>query len=373
MADHGRHAWRTVPGADIAFLLNLPAVKRQLAASTEREIDPDTELDAILAAVKEVIDRLPQPNSAIAADQFGFSDPDPEKARTKVAREAAAADKFPVDPRTYTKPVAKYGGLSRRDYIIGLVAQGLCLPSDPSPDTSEPPVISSPQPADQRVPSRRSVALALGGLLACATAAAAALGAFAGGTHRPHATGHPSQAPSRQTTPAPLLNSSASCSSFAAAVQERPRTIDVDSPGQLAGGEGLVGRVTPNGTYGHLLEVKQDDIVELSIRLHNTEFGSVSDVVVAVGVRQEQPRCVRLMAVAHSSSAPVALGPLILKSLSDAPPRLKYIPGSTRLLTQSGKELVHLPDGAMGAGAAIPYQIPAGSQDYFMNFGIKIE
>lgn len=153
--------------------------------------------------------------------------------------------------------------------------------------------------------------------------------------------------------------------------------IDVSSPGQLSGGEGgLAGRVIPQGKYGHLLEVKQGDLVELSIKLHDSEFASVSDVVVAVGVRQEQPRCARLIAVARSTSAPrdrVELGPLTLKSLSDSPPRLKYIPDSTRLLTVGGQELAQLPDGVMGAGAGIPYQIPPGPTDYFVNFEIKVE
>lgn len=402
-AKAGPLKWREVdgkPAGDVEVLLSLPLAQGQLATfEGDLAADANAAADAIEAAIRRAIDLLPSPYQEAAREQFGFgqreadgSIPDQGK------REELAAKKLGrTSQRWYDLPNRKYAGLKPSEYVAALVACVLCgisnptahisglappslTPHEPPPDTSEPPTLS-PEPAGQhptRLPSRRSVALALGGLLACAAATAAALGAFAGGTHGPHTTGHSGQADSRQTAPEPLLNSDASCSSLGAAVQERTGTTEfVDSPGQLGGGEdGLVGRITPKGRYGHLLEVKKGDLVELSIKLHDVEFSSVADVVVAVGVKPEQPRCAKLIAVARSTSSPrdrAELGPLTLKSISGSPPRLKYIPGSTRLLTQSGQEIAHLPDGVMGAGAGIPYQIPPGRTDYFVNFGIKVE
>lgn len=401
-AKAGPLRWREVggkPAGDVELLLSLPLVQGQLATfEGDLAADANAAADAIEAAIRRAIDQLPSPYQEAAREQFGFSrrESDGSIPSQGDREELAARQLGRTTQRWYDKPNREYAGLKPSVYVAALVACVLCgisnptahvgglvplpQPREPPPDTSEPPITRSPQPARQhptRIPSRRSVALALGGLLACATATAATLGVFASGTHGPHATTHSGRTPSRQTEPEPLPNSDASCSSLGAAVHEYARTIDVSSPGQLSGGEGgLVGRITPQGKYGHLLEVKQGDVVALSIKLHDSEFSSVSDVVVAVGVRQEKPRCARLIAVARSTSAPsdrVELGPLTLKSLSDSPPRLKYIQGSTRLLTVSDQKLAQLPDGVMGAGAGIPYQIPPGPTDYFVNFEIKVE
>lgn len=402
-AKAGPLKWRTVggkPASDVELLLSLPLVQEQLASfEGDLKADANAAADAIEVAIRRAIDLLPSPYQEAAREQFGFGQREPDGSIPKKReREELAAKRLGLtSQRWYDQPNREHAGLKPSEYVAALVACVLCgisnptahvsglapaplKPREPPPDMSEPPITSSPQTARQhptRLPSRRLVALALGGLLACAIAAAAALGAFAGDTHRPHAASHSGQTDSRGTTPEPLLNSDASCSSLAAAVQEHTGMIEVSSPGQLEGGEnGLEGRITPNGKYGHLLEVKKGDLVELSITLHDTEFASVSDVVVAVGVRQEQPRCARLIALARSTSAPrdrVELGPLTLKSLSDSPPQLKYIRGSTRLLTESDQKLAQLPDGVIGAGVGIPYQIPPGPPDYFVNFEIKVE
>jgi hypothetical protein len=396
-AKAGPLEWRKVggkPAGDVELLLSLPLIQEQLAAfEGDLAADANAAADAVEAAIRGAIDLLPSPYQEAAREQFGFGERELDGAiPDQNDREEHAARKLGrTTHRWYKEPNKEHAGLAPREYVAALVACVLCGISNPTahvsgmvpspPKRHEPPITRSPQPARRhptRIHSGRPVALALGGLLACVAVAAAALGAFAGGTHGPHATRQSGQVHSRQTAPEPLLNSDASCSSLGAAVQEHTGTTEfVDSPGQLGGGEnGLVGRITPQGRYGHLLEVKKGDVVDLSIKLHDVEFSPVSDVVVAVGVRHEQPRCARLIAVARSTSAPrdrAELGPLTLKSISDSPPRLRYIPGSTSLLTGSGQQIAHLPDGIMGAGTAVPYQIPPGRTNYFVNFGIKVE
>jgi hypothetical protein len=407
-AKAGPLEWRKVggkPAGDVELLLSLPFVQEQLASfDGDPEADANAAADAIEAAIRRAIYLLPSPYQEAAREQFGFGEREPEDTIPKQkVREAHAALRLGrTTQRWYSLPNREHAGLKPSDYVSALVACVLCGISNPTayvnglgpspPKSHEPPRgasgqsrASSPELAREHsmhVPARWSTALAFGGLLACAFAVAAALGVFAsGGSPRPQTVGQRSarsRSPSRQATPEPLLNRDASCASLGADVQEyTPSTELVDSSGQLGGGErGLLGRTIPNGKYSSLLEVRRGDIVKLSIKLHDTAYSSVSDVVVAVAVVPERPRCTRLMAVARSVSAPqdrAELGPLTLKSTSDSPPRLKYIPGSTALLTENGHQLAHLSDGVMGTGTAIPYQIPTGRTDFFVNFEIKIE
>jgi hypothetical protein len=383
--------WRMIggkPHSDVELLLSLPFVQEQLASfDGDPEADANAAADAIEVAIQRAIDLLPSPYQEAAREHFGFGEREldgviPDQ---NIREERAARKLGRTSHRWYKDPNKEHTGLAPREYVVALIACLLCgisnpavrvrelapspLKQEPPPDTSEPPPPRFPQLARQRptrMPARRSIALALGGLLACGAVVAAALGAFAGGTH------------GRQAALEPLPNRDASCASLqgAAGLKHTGTTEFVDSPGQLQGGEGgLVGRILPDGDYSHLLAIKKGNTVELSINLHDGEFSSVSDVVVAVSVRDEQPRCARLMAVAFSTSAPrdrAELGPLTLQSTADSPPRLKYLPRSTYLL-RSGQVFAHLSDGVMGAGVGIPYQIPPGRPDYFVNFGIKIE
>ncbi|HEV3322098.1 MAG TPA: hypothetical protein VG147_07920 [Solirubrobacteraceae bacterium] len=130
-AAEGQYGWRRVLGADVALLVGLPNVQTQLATSTTPEIDPDAELNAIVAATTEAIEHLRQPFRDAAREQFGFTDPNPKAPRKKGARETDAAEKLGISKRTYELPSAKYGGASPRDQIIRLVARALCGVSDP--------------------------------------------------------------------------------------------------------------------------------------------------------------------------------------------------------------------------------------------------
>ncbi|HEY1688029.1 MAG TPA: hypothetical protein VGF95_04115 [Solirubrobacteraceae bacterium] len=248
---------------------------------------------------------------------------------------------------------------------------------EPSPQPLREP---SPQQPSRLQLSRRVVILAALGLVVSVVAIGFATGLWPKSSAGPQTAGRQfahSQSRGRQPTPEPIPNRDASCASLAADTQAHTSSTEfVDSPGQLGAGELLVGRIVPNGKYSHLLEVNRGDIVEISIALHDDEYTSVSDVVVAVAAAPERPRCTRLMGLARSTSSPsdrAELGPLTLKSASNTPPRITYLPGSTRLLTENGHQIAHLSDGVMKQGTAIPFQIPAGRTDYFVNFRIKIE
>jgi hypothetical protein len=129
-AAEGQYGWRRVLGADVALLVSLPNVQKQLAAPTTSEVDPDAALNAIVAATKEAVEHLRQPFRDAAREQFGFTDPNPQAPRKKGARETDAAEKLGISKRTYELPSAKYGGASPRDQIIRLVARVLCGADD---------------------------------------------------------------------------------------------------------------------------------------------------------------------------------------------------------------------------------------------------
>jgi hypothetical protein len=397
--------WRMIggkPDSEVELLLSLPFVQEQLASfEGDLAADANAAADAIEAALRRAIDLLPSPYQEAAREHFGFGEreldgavPDQNEREKRAARKLGR-----TSHRWYKDPHKEHAGLAPRDYVVALIACVLCgipnptayvgglvpprpTPHESPPGTSEPPVAIPPQPARKQsahMPSRRFVALALGGLLACAAAVAAALGAFTGvGTPGPQAARHSGQSRGLQTAPEPVLNPDAFCTALGADAQEHTGTTEfVSSPGQLGGGEvGLVGKTVPTGKYRNLLEVKKGDTVELSIDLHDTDYSPVFDVVVAVAVAYQRPRCARLTGVARSVSAPrdrAELGPLTIKSTSDSPPHLKYVRGSTVLLAESGQRIAHLSDGVMGAGTAIPYQIPPGRINYFVNFLVKVE
>lgn len=392
-AKAGPLEWRKVggkPAGDVDLLLSLPSVQEQLAGfEGDLAADANAAADAIEAAIRHAIGLLPSPYQEAAREQFGFGERELDGTipKPKDRQERAARMLGRTTQRWYTQPNREYAGLKPSEYVAALVACVLCGISDPTAHVEE---LASPPPKPDepagRVRARRSVAVAVGGLLACAVAVVVALGAFAGGGSPGPQTARQQPASnlshSRQATPVPLLNPDVPCASLLGVDDQEhaPSTEYVDSPGQLAGGQGLEGRTMPNGKYSRLLEVKRGEVIKVSVALHNTEYTSVSDVVVRVSVVWERPRCARLTALARSTSAPgdrVELGPLRFKSASDTLPRYKYLPGSTFLFAGGGQQLTqlaHLPDGVTEvAGVAIPYQIPAGSTDYFVDFEIKVE
>jgi hypothetical protein len=395
IAAAGLRRWRVEP-IDIEALIALSLVQNELVAiGVGSEVDADARRDAVDAAIREAIKQLPEPYYAAALAHFGADD-EGEKTLGKGGREEAAAAVLGRSGKWYFNAgrSAKYLDKTPSEYVIALVTCALGGIADPVSHlargaASEPAAESSPgaqdDPASVRrrrlhpPSSRRSTRLVASGLLAAVlfvVIAGLVAGWWSGGSppKRQPTTGKDSH----QAAPVLRVNTDASCASLSANVPERRSPTEfVDSPGQLQGGEGgLKGKVTPGGTYGNLVDVTKGQTVELSITLHDTEYGSVSDVVVQVKAKQEQPSCTRLVALTRSTTSPrdrADQGPVILRSPSGHPPRFKYVPGSAYLLTESGRQVAKLSDGVMGKGTAIPYQIGPSPPDYFVNFDIRIE
>ncbi|MGO9956939.1 MAG: hypothetical protein ACLP50_13325 [Solirubrobacteraceae bacterium] len=176
----------------------------------------------------------------------------------------------------------------------------------------------------------------------------------------------------------PLLNPQATCATVGStSVRTRGSTVFVDSPGQLeGGGYSLEGRVLPHGTYTQLLHVAPRDQLEMRVQLFDTEYSSVQGVVVAAGVVPSRRGCWKLTAAAHSDVNPggdATFGPVLILAKGQAT-ALTYRPGSTRLLDQHGKQLASLPDGVLGAGVSIPFDVPPANVDiYYVTFDLQVQ
>ena len=361
MATHGQHAWRTIPGADIAFLVSLSAVQQQLAASAELEIDPDAELDAIVAAVKGAIDRLPQPSRDAAVEQFGFSDPDPDTARKKGAREIAAAKKLGTKQRMYEKPTALYGGLSRRDHIIGLVATGLCRPPESAPfNQSRDATLARPE---QPTSWRSALGVRAAPIRGRAAAAILLILGFISGAWAVFDTG-------AEDTRVPPLGSMINASSGKLYSQHPVPMPPTASYGAVARG-GIIRAcdptLTPCASTGVDPVVRPGDTLDIQLFLTNRFSRPVSWL--KVGVKWEPSKndltILALWPGGRHGLSEERLDESVHLQLTDQRLHsLIYLPGSTALYTMSheaaGKQLARLPDGILHGGIVLADLGPPG-------------
>ncbi len=176
----------------------------------------------------------------------------------------------------------------------------------------------------------------------------------------------------------PRPNAGASCSELERTSFDGSggRPVFVDSPGQLEGGEGGVkGRITPNGSYTQLVKAVRGDELEISIRLFDTDYSSVQDAVVIARMMPFGNGCWRITGTAHyptANGADPMFGPFFVV-LPPGSSRLTFLPGSTKLLDQHDKHLAQLPDGILGSGVAVPFEIPPASLDiYYINFYVRV-
>jgi hypothetical protein len=177
--------------------------------------------------------------------------------------------------------------------------------------------------------------------------------------------------------PSPTLNPNATCATVKGASLHQPssRTMFVDSPGQLAeGGDSLLGRPIPKGTYSQVVHVSSAQRLKLSVSLSNTEYGSVAGVAIRLVMTTGGPGCWRLIARTFSrvsGGGNVVLGPIFVLSPVRASASLTYVADSTRLVDDHGHILAHLSDGIAGPGVALPYQIPGGVT-WFVNCELRV-
>ena len=187
----------------------------------------------------------------------------------------------------------------------------------------------------------------------------------------------PKHAPSGERPSEPLLNSHATCASVRGARDDgrRPYTVFVDSPGQLAsGGRSLVGRVIPSGKYTQVVRVNSGDQVKLSIGLHNTEYGSVDNVVLRARLAAYGKGCWRVTAASRSRTedgGTATFGPVLIVWPAGQASGLEYVHRSTELLDENGGVLGRLRDGLVAAGVPVPYAIPGGTT-YFVNCLVRV-
>jgi hypothetical protein len=184
-----------------------------------------------------------------------------------------------------------------------------------------------------------------------------------------------------QPPTSPTLSPNATCANVreAAAIgAPRARRVFIDSPGQIGGGPNTMkGRLLTNNQWTAWLHVRTGEEVELSVRLHDPDYGSVEEVSVATQIVEHADGCWRLSgAVRYATDygRPTMLGPLLIQlQPSQHATRLAYVPHTTRLIDEHDKELTKLPDGVLGVGTTLPYSVPPGAINvYFVNFRLKL-
>ncbi len=349
MAVHGQHEWRAVPGADVAFLVSLPAVQRELATAADVEIGPDTELDAIVAAVGKAIDRLSQPYREAAVEQFGFSDLDPSMARKKGAREEAAATRLGTGARMYEMPTQRYGGISRRDYVIRLVAASL----REHPQTQEIPVPST-ESTRRLAPTQRILSTARV-LAAVVMLALVGLGIWL--LVRPHAAG-------TRVPPVGSVFDATTGRLYSRRPVPEPAT---PAYGALVPGNFLrlcdpaLGRC-PNPRQTPV--AKPGDTITIRLLMTNRYIGPISWLKLLVSWEPAQ-NFLTANVTWPGGKQNGQVGDSVQLQLTDhAEHRLEYVRGSTALYAVSqgadGRRLVSLPDGIMSDGIELTNFGPPG-------------
>jgi hypothetical protein len=125
-----------------------------------------------------------------------------------------------------------------------------------------------------------------------------------------------------------------------------------------------------------LLKVAPGEKLELSLRLFDGEYSAVQNVFVAARVTSFGPGCWRVVGNSRSTTNPggtATLGPLLVLTPPGQALKLSYVTGSAVLLDEHDKHLATLPDGIMGGGVAVPYEIPPANLDiYYVNFGLRV-
>lgn len=201
---------------------------------------------------------------------------------------------------------------------------------------------------------------------------------------RPDNTGQaerPQQPQPTKTSPAavtPPLDPDASCASVqqTAGDNQQPRMMFTSSPGQLAGGDSMLeGKASGDKNYSQVVQVTPGDDVQLSTLLHNTQYGTVTGVVVRAKLRHDTTSCWRVTTSSRSRShggAEGEFGPAFLVAKPRQAVDVKYVRRSARLFDEGGNLLARLPDSILTTGAQLPYGVPGGAS-YFVNFSVRVQ
>jgi hypothetical protein len=187
-------------------------------------------------------------------------------------------------------------------------------------------------------------------------------------------------APSAKPTPL-SPNPNASCKDFELSSGTPTTPYLVDSPGQLAGGEGILeGKVMPGGSWGNVLHVAKGTELQFSLELMDPMYGSVEDASILVAIPTDSNTCWKVTSTATWSGVdlyrPSTGGPVFVALARHATAHLRYVSGSTELLNYKGKLIAKLGDGIATQGIYIPYEIPpaepTGVGVRFVNFFVRV-
>ncbi len=145
-----------------------------------------------------------------------------------------------------------------------------------------------------------------------------------------------------------------------------------DSPGQLEGGSIVyqVKNATQNGSYGAAATATCNDELKYSVRLHNTEFGKISSIVVST--TQPSASGTSNMTASGTNSASTVVSTNGSVSLTvGANQSLAYEAGSTNLYDGSAQLIKNLPDGITTASGVNAGDLN-GSTTEFVTFKVKV-
>jgi hypothetical protein len=141
--------------------------------------------------------------------------------------------------------------------------------------------------------------------------------------------------------------------------------VSADSPGQLAGGSGVlvVKNVTKNGAYASSASAACNEEVQYSVRLHNAAFGGLTNVQVKANLANGSVTAVPAEGASAGTSGSVNVSVASGGTLA-------YENGSTQLFNASGAVIKNLPDTITGNGVNIGNI--NGSTTEFVNFKAKV-
>ncbi len=152
--------------------------------------------------------------------------------------------------------------------------------------------------------------------------------------------------------------------------------VFADSPGQLGGGTGTyqVKNVTQSSAYSSTASAKAcGDVMQFSVRLHNTEFGKLSNIVVKATLPAQTAGAVAstVTATPDAGATTGMSANVSVNGLTDGQ-SLAYVNGSTKLYTGDFKTAQPLSDGVVSA-AGLNVGDLNGSTTEFVNFQAKVE
>ena len=145
--------------------------------------------------------------------------------------------------------------------------------------------------------------------------------------------------------------------------------VFADSPGQLGGGGDtlVVKNLTQNGSYSSSAAVTAcGDVVRYSMRLHNTEFGQLNNIV----VKSTLGSTTNVTATPDSGASAGTSESVTVTGLTNGQ-SLSYVSGSTQLFDGNGNLVKNLADGVVSANGLNVGSL-MGSTTEFVDFNAKV-